>query len=125
MAQNLIQGPEQTDRSEILFGAVLGGLQYDMKLTWLPCQSFWDFEMQAANGEQLLAGIRVNANIDMLQPYSDARMPPGKLVCHDTTKLQQPPGRTDWRDRHSLVYIDPEPEPEGIEIKVTRVVGPE
>ena len=122
MAENIIQGPEQTDRAEILFGATLGGREFDMKLTWLPCQSFWEFEMFSAAGVPLLVGIKVTANIDMLQPYSDSRMPPGLLVAHDTTNKQQDPTRNDWQQRHRLVYVDPEPEPEGVDIKVTRVV---
>lgn len=124
MAQHIIQGPDQTDRSEIRFGAVLGGRQFDLKLTWLPCQLFWELEMVSEAGARLLAGVKVTANIDMLQPYSDSRMPPGQLVCHDTTKLQQDPERNDWRERHRLVYVDPEPDPEGVQIKVTRVPEP-
>ena len=103
MAQNLIQGPEQTDRSEIRFGAVLGGRQFDLKLTWLPCQSYWELEMVSGAGARLLDGVKVTANIDMLQPYSDSRMPPGQLVCHDTENKQVDPGRNDWRERHRLV----------------------
>ena len=123
MAQNIIQGPEQTDRSEIRFGAVLGGRQFDFKLTWLPCQFFWELEMVSEAGAHLLDGIKVTANIDMLQPYSDSRMPPGQLVAHDTTRLQQDPQRNDWRERHRLVYVDPEPAAPGVVIKVTRVPG--
>lgn len=125
MAQNIIQGPEQTDRPEIRFGAVLGGEQYDLRLTWLPCQSFWEFEMVSQAGEQLLVGIKVTANVDMLQPYSDSRMPPGQLVCHDTDNKQADPTRNDWRERHRLVYVDPETDPDGVEIRVTRIIPPE
>jgi hypothetical protein len=125
MAQNIIQGPEQTDRPEILFGAVLGGRSYDMRLIWRPCQSYWDLELYSDSGETLLAGILVQANVDMLQPYSDLRMPPGKLICHDTTNKQQMPGRTDWRERHRLVYVDPEAVEEESPIKVTRLVLPD
>ena len=124
MAQNLIQGPEQTDAPEILFGAVLAGEQYDMKLTWLSCQFFWELEMIGPSGDELIVGIKVTANVDMLQPYSDSRMPPGQLICHDTTNLQQDPGRSDWRDRHRLVYVDPvDPEPDVV-VRVTRFFPP-
>jgi len=120
MAQHIVQGPEQSDKPELRFGAVMGGREFAMKLTWLPCQEFWDLEMVAPSGEQLLAGIRVVANLDMLNPYSDDRMPPGMLICHDTENLQQNPGRNDWRERHRLVYVDPvEPEP-GIDIRIER-----
>ena len=62
--------------------------------------------------EVVLEGLRVVANSDMLQPYSDARLPPGQLIAHDTTNLQQDPGRDDWRERHILIYIEPaDPEP--------------
>lgn len=125
MAQNIIQGPEQTDKPEIRFGAVLGGEQYDLKLTWLPCQSFWELEMVSQAGEQLLAGIKVTANVDMLQPYSDSRMPPGQLVCHDTDNKQADPTRNDWRERHRLVYVDPETDPDAVEIRVTRIAQAE
>jgi hypothetical protein len=122
MAQNVIQGPEQTNRPEILFGAVLGGRSFDMKLTWLPCQSYWDLEMYSDSGEALLSGVLVQANVDMLQPYTDLRMPPGKLICHDTTNKQEMPGRNDWRERHRLVYVDPEPVESQSFVKVTRLI---
>ena len=121
MAQNIIQGPEQTNLAEIRFGAVLGGEQYDMKLTWLPCQSFWELELVSQAGELLLAGVKVTANIDMLQPYSDSRMPPGQLVCHDTNNKQDDPTRDDWRERHRLVYVDPEPEQDEVQVRATRI----
>ena len=124
MAQNIIQGPEQTNRPEIRFGAVLGGRQYDMILTWLPCESFWDFEMFSEAGVALLAGIKVTANIDILQPYTDSRMPPGQLVCHDTENKRQDPGRNDWRQRHRLVYIDPEEGEAPVDVRITRVILP-
>ena len=120
MAQNRIQGPDQTDRAEIRFGAVMSGEQYDIKLTWLTCQEFWELELVSQAGEPLLVGVKVTANVDMLQPYSDSRMPPGQLVAHDTENKGADPTRNDWRERHILVYVDPEPEPEGVVIKVTQ-----
>ena len=124
MAQHIIQGPEQTDRAEIRFGAVLGGRQFDLRLTWLPTQSFWSLELISEAGVVLLAGVKVTANIDMLQPYADSRMPPGLLVAHDTNNKQADPQRNDWRERHRLVYVDPEPAAQGVDIKVTRVPPP-
>lgn len=125
MAQNIIQGPEQTDRSEIHFGAVMSGAEFAMILTWLPCQEFWELEMVTQSGERLLDGVKVTANIDMLQPYSDFRMPPGQLVCHDTDNKQADPGRNDWRERHRLVYVDPEEPSDPIEIRITRASEPQ
>ncbi len=123
MAQHVIQGPEQTALAEIRFGAVLAGRQYDMTLTWIPCASFWTFEM-ALEGENLIAGVHVPANLDMLQPYADSRMPPGQLIAHDTEGKQEAPGRDDWRERHRLVYVDPEDPAPTVDIKVTRIFVP-
>ncbi len=124
MAQHKIQGPEQSNRAEMRFGAVLAGRQYDMALVWNDRMKYWRFEMIGPNNDQLIDGIRVVANLDMLQPYNDARMPPGALVCHDTENLRQPPGRQDWLERHILVYVDPEDDPEAVQIRVTAVEMP-
>jgi len=123
MAQHVIQGPEQSDKPELRFGAVMGGREFDMTLVWRPEQEFWTLAMVTAGNERVLDSIRVVANLDMLQPYSDSRMPPGQLIAHDTTLLQQPPGRNDWRERHRLVYVDPTEPEAAVEVKVVGPIG--
>lgn len=121
MAQHLIQGPDRSDLAEMHFGAVLGGRQYDLALVWNTRMKYWRFEMIGQNNERLIDGILVVANLDLLQPYNDERMPPGKLVCHDTTNLRQRPTRQDFRKRHILIYLDPEdPEPD-VQVRITDI----
>lgn len=124
MAQHIIQGPSQSDSAEIRFGAILGGRQYDMTLAWNDRMKYWRFEMVGANDERLLDGIGITANIDMLQPYTDARMPPGQLVCHDTENKREQPGRRDFINRHLLIYVDPVEEDEPPSTTVEIVTNP-
>lgn len=112
MAQFQVQGPEASQSSRIAFGAILDDVEYQFVLQWLDRRQFWVLKIISARREVIIEGVRVVANSDMLQPYSDARLPPGQLVCHDTTNLQQDPGRDDWKERHILLYIQPVETPE-------------
>lgn len=120
MAQSIIQGPNRTRQPEIFFGAILGGEPYRFTLTWISRMQWWNFEMALESGQPLIQGVRVVADVDMIQPYNMPELPPGQIICHDTTNLAQPPGRLDWVQRHLLLYVDPVPAPPGPTIRIRR-----
>ncbi len=108
MTQHRIFGPESSPSSEIDFGAVLGGLEYQFALQWIGVGEFWAITITDTRRQTVLASLRVVGNTDMLQPFNDMpRLPPGKLVAYDTTGMQSDPGREDWLERHLLIYEDP------------------
>lgn len=99
-----IHGPERTTAAVIDFGTEIDGVQYTLRLEWLHYVQFWILSVGDVAGVQVVDGIRVVANFNMLYPYSDSRLPPGNIICHDTQNLRQPPGRNDWRARHILLF---------------------
>lgn len=104
-----IQGPELSESSFIEFGAEdLSGLEIEFELQWMSRERFWTLAVIDVRRERIIDGIRVVAGTDMWLPYSDLRLPPGKLICHDGANLFQDPGRNDWRERHNLYYVEPE-----------------
>lgn len=112
MAQRQLQGPELTEASFIPFGAVLNDVEYQFELQWLDRMQYWTLTFIDSRREEILSNIRVVAGTDMLGPYNDPRLPPGQLFAQDTTNRYEDPGRDDWRERHVLLYVEPEePEP--------------
>lgn len=125
MATFQINGPGDSESSFISFGAILDDVEYQFQLQWLDRRKFWVLRVIDARRELVIKGIRVVGNSDMLQPYSDTRLPPGQLIAHDTTGKNQDPGRNDWRERHILLYIQPQAEEPATEVRVTNAVQPE
>lgn len=108
MSQHRIFGPESSESSFIDFGAVLNALEYQFELQWLTRVEFWELKITDTRRLQVIEGIRVVADTDMIQPFNDMpRLPPGRLVAYDTSGQSRDPGRNDWRDRHILIYEDP------------------
>lgn len=108
MTQLRIFGPESSRSSSIEFGAVLSGVEYQFALEWLTNEEYWVLSIADARRQQVLEGIRVVGDTDMLQPFNESpRLPPGKLVAYDTTRKAEDPGRDDWIERHLLVYEEP------------------
>lgn len=113
MAQRRIFGPESSRSSFIEFGAVLSEIEYAFSLQWLTTVQFWQLEITDPRRQQVILGIRVVADTDMLQPFNESpRLPPGRLVAYDTTGKSQDPGRDDWIERHLFIYEEPVEEPE-------------
>ncbi len=112
MAQLRIFGPESSRSTFIEFGAPLSGIEYQFALQWMSRLGFWQLAITDTRREQVIEGIRVVADTDMLQPFNDSpRLPPGRLVAYDTTGSAQDPGRDDWIERHLLIYDEPVDQP--------------
>lgn len=113
-----INGPKFSTKSKINFSAKMDSIIIRFRLYWNQRFKYWELSSFTDAGDVIVEGKRVVADYDMWEPYSDVRLPPGSLVCKDTTELGQKPGRNDFRDRHFLMYVEvPEPEPLGVTIK--------
>ncbi len=122
-----IPGPESSTKADIAFVVVVGGVEYDARLQWLPRVKEWSLFMRGANGEPVIDGLRVAADTSLIGAFADLRLPQldGHLLCVDTTGAHQDPTRRDLQMRHVWMYIVPETTVEDFTIRVDeQVINP-
>ena len=58
------------DPNAQLFDVVLGGVDYNMRLTWNSIMSLWQLDISDTNGNPLVLGIPLVDGCDLLQQYA-------------------------------------------------------
>jgi hypothetical protein len=106
MAVLKINGPQTSTKPVIDFAAELETIVLRFQVAWNSRFEHWNLRVATAEGEEVLAGVRVVADTDMFEAYTDPRLPPGKLICRDPTNEGKDPGRNDFQNRHFFAYIE-------------------
>lgn len=88
----------------------LDGREYWLALYWVELGGYWVLSVADSDGTMLRGGMRLSHAVDVLEDYSDARLPGGgrgMLMAWDFTRRQRDPGRDDLRRTSGvrLVYI--------------------
>lgn len=118
-------GPEKSDSALIAWTSRLDGALARMRLQYIERCDRWDFQVGDSTGELVMAGQRVVIGWDMLQPFSDIRLPPGRLWVVDSTGVYDAnPGRDGWRERYWLMYETADDTTEPTDLLVTEFVAP-
>ena len=88
----------------------LSGRVYTIRGRWNTRLSSWTLDLETADGERLLSGVRVVLEYPLLPDGRTDDMPPGELavVC-PTGRCRQDPSRTSIGDDQQLrfVYVEP------------------
>lgn len=103
-----IRGPENTSKPTWVVAQNLDGIVIEIRAQWLISEEFWIAYINDVQGDPVIAGVRMVEGNDLFYPYSDPRLPPGRLICHDTTRKHREPGRRAFVEDHGLYYIQPE-----------------
>lgn len=103
-----IRGPENTAKPVWTVTQNLDGFVIEFRAQWLISEEYWIFHILDGAGETIIDGLRIVEGNDLLYPFSDLRLPPGRLICHDTTRTHREPGRNAFFEDHALYYIQPE-----------------
>lgn len=101
-----LNGPNTTSGSVINFAQRLDGIDLRFRLQWLITEGYWAISVADGNGEAIFDAMRLIEGNDIFAPFSDLRLPPGRLICHDTANQHHEPGRDDLVGRHIIVYTD-------------------
>lgn len=99
-----VHGPDLSLAPVIDWKSRLDGVTYAFRLAYRERFDCWDIRISTNTGEIVIDGMRVTEGIDMLEPFVDRRLPPGKLICVDRKGEGAHPRRNDWRERHILTY---------------------
>ena len=91
----------------------LGESRYRIVLTFRERLDSWYLDLYDAAGTLLLVGKRLSVNNPLLDRYAIDGLPPGELVCVDTSGNDGLEcGYADLGHRCALVYLDPADIPE-------------
>lgn len=101
-----LNGPNTTASSVINLEQRLGGIDLRFRLQWMITEEYWVISVADENGVAILSAMRLIEGNNIFAPFSDIRLPVGRLICYDTTNLHEEPGRDDLVNRHIIVFTD-------------------
>lgn len=104
-----LRGPENTAKAVWTVTQNLDGFVLQLRAQWLVSEEFWILYVSDAQGDPIISGIALIEGNDLFGPFADSRLPPGRLICHDTTRKHREPGRRAFIEDHALFYIQPIP----------------
>lgn len=97
--------PCRTDLPHYQFEAELDGTNYQLEFRWNDRAAAWFLEVRDSSGTPLLSGRRVCLNSFTLRRFRGLGLPPGELLCYDTSGTNTDPGLNDLGGRVRLLYF--------------------
>jgi hypothetical protein len=84
----------------------LDGIEYVLRFIWSDRESIWYMHIFDQDENELATGIALVVSFPLLRRYVDPRLPPGALVCVDTSEMGQDiQVSTDLGSRVLLMYF--------------------
>src|SRR5687768_8839258 len=83
--------------------ATMDGVDYYLRFEWSQRYG-WFMGLSDSEQSVIFSPRKLVANRNLLGSCTDARKPPGALVCYDTTEIGKDPGYEDLDQRHLLLY---------------------
>ena len=90
------------------FDIALEGRLYRMQIMWNSRHEFWTLNISDNQGNQILRGIKLVINYELIRRYKKEALPPGALIPIDVTEKLERIGRNDLGTNVQLVYIPEE-----------------
>lgn len=100
----LLQIPTRTDLDNYSEVVVLQNVTYTFNFAWNYRASYWGLTILDPNGNQIVAGVALRINVNILGIVSDPLKPPGQLAVVDTSGAGLDPGLNDLGGRVVLLY---------------------
>lgn len=82
----------------------LSGQLYRFKVDYIERSASWKMNISLPDGTALVNGLAIKTNADLLEKYSNENLPPGTLVCLDTSGKELDPDRDSLGKNHILFY---------------------
>ena len=78
---------------------------YRMWFRWNTLHSFWTMDIQTREGIDLIIGVKLIVNAQLIRRYVDDKLPAGELIALDFTGKLLTIGRNDLGNDVKLIYI--------------------
>ena len=100
--------PVRNDLPAYEFRIDLESVTYTMRFRYNLRMQRWIMDLADGDGEDIIAGIPILINLDLLRQYSRSNLPPGTLFCVDYSGEEQNPDRERFGDSALLLYEESE-----------------
>lgn len=108
--------PASTELLDYEQTTTLDGRDYRVQVTYNQRADRWYLSLSDQDGAPIAMGLKIVAEVSLLRRISDARRPPGYLMCRDLQANEpdfvggekssaRDPGRVDLGLRHQIVYF--------------------
>lgn len=85
----------------------LDGSLYRLGVRWNERGGYWSLDVSIPDDDTpIVTGMRIVPDWNLLRQFVDTRLPPGRLVCIDSSGRGEAPGYADLGSRVVLVYED-------------------
>ncbi len=105
---HLLAAPKGVADPNVHQRTALGGVEYELWWRWNARVGAWYLTVSDSEGKVLIAGRRVNVNLDILGRSRNDADPPGMIWVLDTAEVPKEPGFRDLNTRVVLVYLAPQ-----------------
>lgn len=89
-----------------VFQIALAGVNYEIFLYWNTMGEIWCIDISDTQGNRILSGIPLVANVDLLEQYGYMNFG-GKLVAQTDNSIELPPTYSNLGSVGNLYFITP------------------
>ena len=100
----LIELPVRSDFPSYEFTCDLDGVVYTLKFRYNVRFARWVMDIADSIAEDIVTGIPMLTDIDLLAHISNEDLPPGRFILVDETGASRNPGETDLGNDIKLIY---------------------
>jgi len=100
----IIQIPVRSDLYQYEFSCELDGTVYIFDIHYNSRKDRWIFGIKTSDGTEIVMGIPILVNYDLLGRFADSNLPPGTLFAINTESEHENAGELDLGDKVLLLY---------------------
>lgn len=104
----ILQIPVRSDLPAYEFIIELDQANYMFRFQWNSRSELWTMDIATTEGVEVVAGIPMLVNTDLIGRFQSDDLPPGALIVFDTSKSGANPGRYNFGTDFLLLYEEVE-----------------
>lgn len=102
----MLECPTRTDLPAYKYRIKLDGVTYQLAYSFNPRMGKWFITLGDQLGNTIVGPVPVVATWPLFDRFKEESIPPGTLMCFDSSGQNQDPGQFDLGDRCRIVYLE-------------------
>lgn len=94
-----------TNASSFTEDVVIDNVVYSLHFKWNGRAKAWIMDIAAQDGETLISGLKILPSWELIEIYTNTKLPPGNIFILDTDNTDVVPGRFELGNRVKLIYF--------------------
>ncbi len=91
--------------SSFIEDVVIDNVVYSLHFKWNGRAKSWLLDLSTQDGELLVAGLKILPSWELLEIYTNTKLPPGNIFVLDTENTDVVPGRFELGGRAKIIYF--------------------